>query len=924
VKFLILSLLFIPLCSLANISIVINTNDSGPGSLRTAIINAANGDTIKFDSSLIASGSDSIVLNSNIYFTKSLTIVGLYNSTDSLYISGSNSIQIFYIQNTTNVVLDSLIFIHGKSANGGAIRFRDSDTLFLKNSYFLWNESTTNGGAVNATESNFSTTVVVTNCEFIGNSSNSRGGAIYVEGPTFNPGSANLLVEDSKFFQNATGIWGGAIAVREFYSGTTNPHLAFSRIEMNNCIIENNESAYGGGVCALGYYNSKIYINGSIISNNLAYAKGGGVYIEGYTTSDLQVLNSTLSQNIADIDGGGLCSYSGANFCDTSWVYIENSVLTDNSAALKGGGVACFQTLSLEGVVIVDINDSEIINNSAGIDGGGIFSQSFHLSLVQVDNSTISNNSAIENGGGINSSGIYASSSLSEIDISSSTIDNNTAAKGAGVYSFSGSYNYLSNSYTIVNIDKSTLTQNIASNIGGGICSDAISTSSSSVNLTNTTLYNNKALNQGGGIYSSSFSFNSSISVTSSILALNGQYNIYNDQNPAILSGGYNVFSDLTLNGSISTDQLNADSTSLSLGLLSNNGGTTQTLLPGPYSIVLDNGNPVDFSDAQNGPIIDIRDAGAAESLCTANYGADTISACNNYTWIDGITYVSSTNTPTDTLTNVSGCDSIVTLVLTMYQNDSTSDAIIACDTYTWIDGITYTSSTNTPTFTYSNQFGCDSVIGLNLTVHHSTNGTDVISACQSYTWIDGNTYTLSNNTANFVLTNQFGCDSIVNLDLIIINTDAAVTQNGAVLTADQGGAGYQWITCSGVVMVGQIAQSLNAPSPGDYAVIVNFSGCIDTSACIEVLDYTEVQESTLSSGILIYPNPTSGQVTLQFQNSVKREVSLYDMLGQELLKNIEVLDNTFLFSISELPAGIYLLKITEDGEDQIFKLIRN
>ena len=48
---------------------------------------------------------------------------------------------------------------------------------------------------------------------------------------------------------------------------------------------------------------------------------------------------------------------------------------------------------------------------------------------------------------------------------------------------------------------------------------------------------------------------------------------------------------------------------------------------------------------------------------------------------------------------------------------------------------------------------------------------TDTISACNSYTWIDGNTYTSSNDTATYTLTNASGCDSIVRLHLTISNT---------------------------------------------------------------------------------------------------------------------------------------------------------
>ena len=37
---------------------------------------------------------------------------------------------------------------------------------------------------------------------------------------------------------------------------------------------------------------------------------------------------------------------------------------------------------------------------------------------------------------------------------------------------------------------------------------------------------------------------------------------------------------------------------------------------------------------------------------------------------------------------------------------------------------------------------------------------------CDSMTWIDGVTYTTNNNTATYLFTSSYGCDSVVALDL--------------------------------------------------------------------------------------------------------------------------------------------------------------
>jgi len=82
------------------------------------------------------------------------------------------------------------------------------------------------------------------------------------------------------------------------------------------------------------------------------------------------------------------------------------------------------------------------------------------------------------------------------------------------------------------------------------------------------------------------------------------------------------------------------------------------------------------------------------------------------------------------------------------------------------------------------------------VSVNANSSSTDVITACDSYQWLDGNTYTASNNTATFVTTNAAGCDSTITLDLTINTVDVSVTNNSPTLEANLSGATYQWIDC--------------------------------------------------------------------------------------------------------------------------------
>ena len=160
-------------------------------------------------------------------------------------------------------------------------------------------------------------------------------------------------------------------------------------------------------------------------------------------------------------------------------------------------------------------------------------------------------------------------------------------------------------------------------------------------------------------------------------------------------------------------------------------------------------------------------------TINSSSTGLDIQTACNSYTWIDGSTYTSSNNTATHTLTNSVGCDSVVNLDLTINYDNTGIDTQVACNSYTWIDGNFYTSSNTTATHTLSNVFGCDSVVTLDLTVNYSNTGVDVQTECDNYVWIDGNTYTSSNNTATHTLTNVAGCDSVVTLNLTILNSSS-------------------------------------------------------------------------------------------------------------------------------------------------------
>ena len=194
----------------------------------------------------------------------------------------------------------------------------------------------------------------------------------------------------------------------------------------------------------------------------------------------------------------------------------------------------------------------------------------------------------------------------------------------------------------------------------------------------------------------------------------------------------------------------------------------------------------VTYTESTIEPTVTLVNAAGCDSVITLHLTirkstdyTDVHDTCDSFTWIDGITYTESTNSPIVTLVNAAGCDSIVTLDLTIRNTTTYTDTYdTCCNSFTWIDGITYTESTNSPTFTLTNTMGCDSIVSLHLTIRKPTTYTDIHDTCDSFTWINGITYTESTNTPTVTLTNAAGCDSIVTLNLTIYHpTHTAMTE---------------------------------------------------------------------------------------------------------------------------------------------------
>jgi len=230
---------------------VTNTNDSGAGSLRQAIADANDGDTIDF----AVTGSITLTTD-ELLVDKSITISG--PGSDNLTVDGNHASHVFHVSGGVTATVAGLSITNGgESPGAGGGIYNDHSTLAIDHCTVSDNLGSVGGGVYNDGYSGIAT-LTVTNSTFSGNSAGVAdygwGGAIYNDGYS---GSATLMVNNSTFSGNSAGYHGGGI-----YNGS-------GMVTIRHTILnagawgENLSNAYGS-VSSLGYNLSSDNGGGSL------------------------------------------------------------------------------------------------------------------------------------------------------------------------------------------------------------------------------------------------------------------------------------------------------------------------------------------------------------------------------------------------------------------------------------------------------------------------------------------------------------------------------------------------------------------------------------------------------------------------------------------------------------------------------------
>lgn len=119
----------------------------------------------------------------------------------------------------------------------------------------------------------------------------------------------------------------------------------------------------------------------------------------------------------------------------------------------------------------------------------------------------------------------------------------------------------------------------------------------------------------------------------------------------------------------------------------------------------------------------------AVPHTCAPTYGEQFETACDSLLWHEE--WRKASGDYEYVTKNADGCDSIITLHLTIHHATKGDTAVTACKTFVW-HGTTYTQSAE-PTITLTNSHGCDSIVTLHLTIEQNCGSYDTVYFCRGF-----------------------------------------------------------------------------------------------------------------------------------------------------------------------------------------------
>ncbi|MBN2135927.1 MAG: hypothetical protein JW737_09365 [Acidobacteria bacterium] len=274
---------------------------------------------------------------------------------------------------------------------GAAIWLCISHCVIMNNSIYN-NHSNSSGGGICFFA--YDSSEVMMN-DIYNNSADRYGGGIYCQ-------CSYAIIENNDIHDNHAERAGGGICFEDEDNFDTYSRLINNRIINNTAdegggifcydawpdifdnLIKRNQAVKGGGV----YFDFDVHaivINNDIIENTVTDF-GGGIYVFDDSYWYGTIKGNRISHNEAGIDGGGVYyNWIGA-------YSLESNVISHNRAARNGGG------LFLGGSFEMDVINNIFYSNRANANGGGV--HCVGSALYFMNNCFVKNYSEL-NGGGI-------------------------------------------------------------------------------------------------------------------------------------------------------------------------------------------------------------------------------------------------------------------------------------------------------------------------------------------------------------------------------------------------------------------------------------------------------------------------------------------------------------------------------------------
>jgi gliding motility-associated-like protein len=174
------------------------------------------------------------------------------------------------------------------------------------------------------------------------------------------------------------------------------------------------------------------------------------------------------------------------------------------------------------------------------------------------------------------------------------------------------------------------------------------------------------------------------------------------------------------------------------------------------------------------------------------------VSICDGQFYFAGGANQTTSGVYFDTLMAASGCDSLLTTYLVVLQNSSFSQSISICTGDSVFAGGAYQTAAGSYSDTLVNALGCDSVLTTLVSLLPVSSFIQSISICEGDSYYAGGAFQTQSGIYFDTLVNDAGCDSVITTTLTVVPL-SLVTVNLSICDGDSVFAGGAWQTQTGV-----------------------------------------------------------------------------------------------------------------------------